>query len=127
MAWTHLPLKGKPSQSKLFTLTLEEVEVVDAVKAVAEISLMAHNKIRAMQVEEASLEELGVKEVKVQDQTSSKMLQIVESVGVVVRRVTCNVTVQKERQVEKENREIMHLLAEMQVRVEANIYLLCSM
>ena len=47
MAWMHLPLKGKPSQSKLFTLTLEEVEVVDAVKVVAKISLMVHNKIRA--------------------------------------------------------------------------------
>ena len=88
---------------------------------------MAHNKIKAMQVEEASLEAGGVKEVKVQDQTGSKMLQIVESVGVVVRRATCSVTVQKKRQVEKKNREIMHLLAEMQVRVEVNVCLLCSM
>ena len=47
---------------------------MDAVKVVAKISLMAHNKIRAMQVEEASLEAEGVKEVKVQDQTGSKML-----------------------------------------------------
>ena len=100
---------------------------MDAVKVVAKISLMAHNKIKAMQVEEASLKVGGVKEVKVQDQTGSKMLQITENVGVVVKRVTCSVTVQKERQVEKENREIMHLLAEMQVRVEANVCLLCSM
>ena len=78
-------------------------------------------------MEEASLKAWGVKEVEVQDQTGSKMLQITESVGVVVRRVTCSVTIQKERQVEKENREIMHLLAEMQVRVEANVCLLCSM
>ena len=100
---------------------------MDAVKVVAKISLMAHNKIRAMQVEEASLEAGGVKEVEVQDQTGSKMLQIVESVGVVVRRFTCSVTVQSERQVEKENREIMHLLAKMPVRVEANVCLLSSM
>ena len=66
-----------------------------AVKVVAKISLMAHNKIRAMQVEEASLEAGGVKEVEVQDQIGSKMLQIAESVGVVVRRVTCSLTVQK--------------------------------
>ena len=101
---------------------------MDAVKVVAEISLMAHNKIRAMQVEEvSSLKAGGVKEVEVQDQTGNKMLQITENVGVVVKRVTCRVIVQKERQVEKENREIMHLLAEMQVRVEANVCLLCSM
>ena len=66
---------------------------MDAVKVVDEISLMAHNKIRAMQVEEASLEARGVKEVKVQDQTGSKMLQITENVGVVVKRITCSMTV----------------------------------
>ena len=62
-----------------------------------------------------------------QDQTGSKMLQIIENVGVVVKRVTCNVTVQKERQVEKKNRASMHLLAEIQVRVEVIVCLLCSM
>ena len=47
---------------------------MDAVKVVAKISLMVHNIIKAMQVEEASLKAGGVKEVKVQDQTGSKML-----------------------------------------------------
>ena len=40
---------------------------MDVVKVVAEISPMAYNKIRAMQVEEASLKVGGVKEVEVQD------------------------------------------------------------
>ena len=74
-------------------------------------------------MEEASLEAGGVREVEVLEQTGNKMLQITESAGHVVKGVTCNVTVPKEKQVEKENRATMHLLAGMQVKEEANVCL----
>ena len=111
-----------------FTLALVEVEVVVEAKEVAEVRIMKDNQIRDTQVVEGtSLEAGGVREVEVQEQIGSKMLQITESVGLVVRKVTCHVTVQRERRVERKNRETMHLLVEMQVKEEANACLLCSM
>ena len=89
---------------------------------------MKDNQIRDTQVVEGtSLEAGGVKEVEVQEQIGSKMLQIAESVGLVVRKVTCHVTIQRERRVERKNRATIHLLVEMQVKEEANTCLLCNM
>ena len=78
-------------------------------------------------VEETSLKVGGVGEVKVPEQIGNKVLQIIENAGLVVRNVTCHVTVQRERRVERKNRATMHLLVEMQVKEEANSCLLCSM
>ena len=78
-------------------------------------------------VRETSLEVGGVKEVKVQDQIGSKILQITESVGLVVKKVTCHVTVQREKQVKRENKATMHLLKEMQMTAEVSACLLCNM
>ena len=85
------------------------------------------NQIRGTQVVgETSLEAGGVREAEVQEQIGNKMLQIIESVGLVVRKVTCHMTIQRERHAKWENRETMHLLVEMQVKEEANACLLCS-
>ena len=110
------------------SLALAEVEVVVEAKEVAEVNFVKDSQIRGTQVVgETSLEAGGVREAKVQEQIGNKMLKITESVGTVVRKVTCHVTVQRERQVERENRETMHLLVEMQVKEEVNRCLLCSM
>ena len=111
-----------------FTLALVEVEVVVEAKEVAEVKIMKDNQMRDTQVVEGtSLEAGGVREVEVQEQIGSKMLQITESAELVVRKVTCHVTVQRERQVERKNRATMHLLGEMQVKELANACLLYSM
>ena len=78
-------------------------------------------------VDGTSLEARGVGEVKVQEQIGSKMLQITKISGLLVRKVTCHVTIQRERRVERKNTATMHLLVEMQVKEEANTCLLCSM
>ena len=91
---------------------------MDVAKEMVKTSFMVHNKVKDMQVKEASFEARGVREVGVQDQAGNKMLQIVESAGHVVKMVTCNVVVQMERQVESKNGAIMHLLAEMYMRQE---------
>ena len=110
------------------TPTEVEVEVVVEAKVVAGANLEKVNQIKAIQVAgETSLEAGGVKEVEVHDQIGSKMLQIAENVGLVVKKVTCHVTVQREKQVERESKAIMHLLAEMQMTAEASACLLCSM
>ena len=81
-----------------FTLALVEVEVMVEAKEVAKVRIVKDNQIRDTQVVEGtSLEAGGVREVKVQEQIGSKMLQITESAGLVVRKVTCHVTVQRER------------------------------
>ena len=128
MVLMHLLLKERISLNRPSTLAPTEVEVVAEVKEVAEVKFEKDNQIRDTQVAEGtSLEAGGVREAEVQEQIGSKMLQITESVGLVVRKVTCHVTVQRERRVERENRATMHLLVEMQVKEEANACLLCSM
>ena len=73
-----------------FTLALVEVEVVVEAKEVAKVKIVKDNQIRDTQVVEGtSLEAGGVTEVEVHEQIGSKMLQITESVGLVVRKVTC--------------------------------------
>ena len=67
-------------------------------KEPAKVKIVKENQIMDTQVvERTSLEARGVREVKVQEQIGSKMLQIIESAGLVVRKVTCHVTVQRER------------------------------
>lgn len=96
-------------------------------KVVVGANLEKVNQIRETQVAgETSLEAGGAKEVEVLEETGSKMLQTAESVGLVVKKVTCHVTVQRENRVERENRATMHLQAQMQVRAEARACLLCS-
>ena len=128
MVLMHLLLKERISLKRIFTLAPAEVEVVVKAKEVAEVNFVKDNQIRGTQVVgETSLEAGGVREAKVQEQIGNKMLQITESVGPVARKVTCHVTVQKERRVERENMETMHLVVEMQVKEEVNACLLCSM
>ena len=70
--------------------------IEDAIKVVAKINIMVHSKIRAVRVEETSLEAEGDREIRVEDLVGSKMLRITKSAGHVVRKVTCRVIVQKE-------------------------------
>ena len=128
MVLMHLLLKERISLNMPFTLALVEVEVVVEAKEVAKVRIVKDNQIRDTQVVEGtSLKAGGVREVEVQEQIGSKMPQITESAGLVVRKVTCHVTVQRERRVERKNRATMHLLVEMQVKEEVNACLLCSM
>ena len=113
--------------SRPSTLVLEEVEVVDVAMVVAEVSLMTHNKIRDMQVAEASsLEAGGVKGAEEETIDNNKILEIAGNVGVVVKKVTCSVTVQKGRQIirmESASRETMHPLVDRAVE-EVSTYVL---
>ena len=59
-----------------------------------------------------------VREVKVQCLIRGKMIQLKESAGLVVKDVTCNMIVQKQRQVM--NQTTMHLLAVMEVKTKGN-------
>ena len=128
MVLMHLLLRERVSLNMSFTLALIEVEVMVKAKEVAAVKIVKENQIKDTQVVEGTnLKVGGVREVKVQEQIGSKMLQITESARLVVRKVTCHVTVQRERQVERKNRATMHLLVEMQVKEEANACLLCSM
>ena len=124
MVLTHLLLKEIISLNRHSILTPTEVEVVVEAKVMAGANLEKVNQIRAIQVAgETSFEAGGVKEVEVQDQIGIRMLQITESVGLVVKKVTCHVTVQREKRVERENKATMHL-AEMQMTAEASACLL---
>ena len=128
MVLMHLLLKERISLNRLSTLALAEVEVVVEAKEVAKVNFVKDSQIRGTQVVgETSFEAGGVREAEVQERTGNKMLQMTESVGIVARKVTCHVTVQRERQVKRENRATMHLLVEMQVKEEVNACLLCSM
>ena len=78
-------------------------------KEVEEVIFVKDSQIRGTQVGgETSLK--AVREAEVQVQTGSKMLQITQCVGIVARKVTCHVTVQREWRVERENGATMHLL-----------------
>ena len=128
MVLMHLLCRERISLDMPFTLALVEVEVMVEAKEVAKVRIVKDNQIRDTQVVEGTnLEARGVKEVEVQEQIGSKMLQITESARLVVRKVTCHMTVQRERRVERKNRATMHLLVEMQVKEEVNACLLCSM
>ncbi|WP_255573306.1 hypothetical protein, partial [Enterobacter cloacae complex sp. 4DZ3-17B2] len=103
---THLLLMAEIilNRPSILTPTEVEVEVVVEAQGVAGANFWKVNQIKTIQVAgETSLKAGGVKEVVVQDQAGSNILQIVENVGLVVKEVTCHVTVQREKQVEREN------------------------
>ena len=128
MVLMHLLFKERRSPNRLSTLALVEVEVLAEAKEVAEVRVVKDNQIRDTKVARGtSLKAGGVREAKVKEKIGNKMFQIIESIGLLVRKVTCHMIIQRERQVERENRATMHLLVEMQVKEEVNACLLCSM
>ena len=94
----HLLLKERISLNMPFTLALVEVEVMVKAKEVEKVRIMKDNQIKDTQVVEGtSLEVGGVREIEVQKQIGSKMLQITESAQLLVRNVTCHMIFQRER------------------------------
>ena len=129
----HLLHKAETVLSRSSTQTEVEVEdvvqVKDVVEAVAtRIKASSNNRIMMRRVQtlvDVDSPEAGGEVAGTPRETMQIM--IAGNAGIVEEEVTFRVTVHQGIKVIEDSRTIMHLLAEMQMTIEASACLLCSM